>query len=158
MPLGMEVGLGPGHIVLAQLDGDSAPPRKGAQQPPPTFLPTLLWHACPSLQLLSSCWCCCHCCWHCSSCSPRVASMRAFHCGLVVALVSINKVTVCCWAWLVLGWVTRGKTIPVCNQPSRSTLAGCPFVGNAEWVPEKAGGINEHTTPCSSPVCVVSQH
>ena len=31
MPLGVEVGLGPGHIVL---DGDPAPPRKGAQQPP----------------------------------------------------------------------------------------------------------------------------
>jgi len=31
MPLGTEVGLGPGHIVL---DGDPAPPpRKGARQP-----------------------------------------------------------------------------------------------------------------------------
>ena len=30
MKLGVEVGLGPGHIVL---DGDPAPP-KGAQQPP----------------------------------------------------------------------------------------------------------------------------
>jgi len=30
MPLGMEVSLGPGHIVL---DGDPAP-TKGAQQPP----------------------------------------------------------------------------------------------------------------------------
>jgi len=30
MPLGMEVALGPGDIVL---DGDPAPPRKGAQQP-----------------------------------------------------------------------------------------------------------------------------
>jgi len=27
----MQVGLGPGHIVL---DGDPAPPRRGAQQPP----------------------------------------------------------------------------------------------------------------------------
>jgi len=35
IPLGTEVGLGPGHIVL---DGDPAPPRKGAQQPP-TFGP-----------------------------------------------------------------------------------------------------------------------
>ena len=34
MPLGTEVDLGPGHIVL---DGDSAPPAKGAQRPP--FLP-----------------------------------------------------------------------------------------------------------------------
>jgi len=31
MPLGTEVGLGPGHIVL---DGDPARPRKGTQQPP----------------------------------------------------------------------------------------------------------------------------
>ena len=32
MPLGTEVGLGPGDIVL---DGDPAPPaRKGAQRPP----------------------------------------------------------------------------------------------------------------------------
>jgi len=39
MSLGMEVGLGPGHIVL---DGDAAPPaRKGAQQPP-LFGPCLL--------------------------------------------------------------------------------------------------------------------
>ena len=36
MPLGTEVGCGPGDIVL---DGDPAPPRKGAQQPPPTFRP-----------------------------------------------------------------------------------------------------------------------
>jgi len=31
MPLGTEVGLGPGDIVL---DGDPAPSRKGAHQPP----------------------------------------------------------------------------------------------------------------------------
>ena len=37
MPLGTEVGLGPGHIVL---DGDPAPPRNGVLQPPPlTFRP-----------------------------------------------------------------------------------------------------------------------
>jgi len=37
MPLGMEVGLGPGHIVL---DGDPAPPPpKGAQLLPPNFWP-----------------------------------------------------------------------------------------------------------------------
>jgi len=30
-PLGTEVDLSPGHIVL---DGDPAPPAKGAQQPP----------------------------------------------------------------------------------------------------------------------------
>jgi len=36
MPLGMQVGLSPSHIVL---DGDPSPP-KGAQQPsPPTFRP-----------------------------------------------------------------------------------------------------------------------
>jgi len=34
MPLGTEVDLGPGHIVL---DGDPAPPRIGAQQPLPHF-------------------------------------------------------------------------------------------------------------------------
>jgi len=37
MKLGVEVGLGPGHIVL---DGDPAPP-KAAQ--PPIFGPCLLW-------------------------------------------------------------------------------------------------------------------
>jgi len=31
MPLGVEVSLGPGYTVL---DGDLAPPRKGAQHPP----------------------------------------------------------------------------------------------------------------------------
>jgi len=36
MPLGTEVGLGPGDIVL---DGDRASPTKGAQQPPPHFQP-----------------------------------------------------------------------------------------------------------------------
>jgi len=36
MPLGTEVGLGPGDIVL---DGDPAPPRKWAHQSPPTFRP-----------------------------------------------------------------------------------------------------------------------
>jgi len=36
MPLGMEAGLGPGHIVLVQL------PPKGAQ-PPPIFGTCLLW-------------------------------------------------------------------------------------------------------------------
>jgi len=36
MPLGTEVGLGSGHIVL---DGDPALPQKGAQQPPPNFRP-----------------------------------------------------------------------------------------------------------------------
>jgi len=41
MPLGTEVGLGPGHIVL---DRDPAPsPKKGAQQPHSTFCPCLLW-------------------------------------------------------------------------------------------------------------------
>ena len=33
---------------------DPTPPRKRAQQPTPTFRPTLLWHGCPSQQLLSS--------------------------------------------------------------------------------------------------------
>jgi len=40
MPLGTEVDLGPGHIVL---DGDPAPPAKGAQHPSPLFGRCLLW-------------------------------------------------------------------------------------------------------------------
>jgi len=35
-PLGTEVGLGLGHIVL---DGDPAAPAKGTQEPPPAFWP-----------------------------------------------------------------------------------------------------------------------
>jgi len=38
MKLGKYLGLGPGHIVL---DGDTSPPKKGAQ--PPIFGPCLLW-------------------------------------------------------------------------------------------------------------------
>jgi len=37
MPLGVEIGIGPGHIVLA---GDPAPAKKGA---PPIFGPCLMW-------------------------------------------------------------------------------------------------------------------
>jgi len=52
MPLGKEVDLGPGHIVL---DGDpvgTQPP----QQPLPTLGPCLLWpNGRPSQQLLSFC-------------------------------------------------------------------------------------------------------
>jgi len=52
MPLGKDVGLGPGDIVL---DGDPALPRKGAQQPP-LCGPCLLWpNGRPSQLLLSSC-------------------------------------------------------------------------------------------------------
>jgi len=41
MPLGMEVGLGPGDFVL---DGDPAPhPQKRRRNPPPIFGPCLLW-------------------------------------------------------------------------------------------------------------------
>ena len=36
MPLGMEVGLAPGHMVL---DGDPAPPPKKGVQQSPTFPP-----------------------------------------------------------------------------------------------------------------------
>ena len=39
MPLGVEVGLDAGNIVL---DGGPAPPRKGAHQPP-VFGPCLSW-------------------------------------------------------------------------------------------------------------------
>jgi len=48
MPLGMKVGLGPGHIVLR---GDPAHP-KGAQ--PPVFGPYLLWPNGRPSQLLPS--------------------------------------------------------------------------------------------------------
>ena len=40
MALGMEMGLGPGHIVL---DGDPAPPQKTRGTAPPIFGPCLLW-------------------------------------------------------------------------------------------------------------------
>jgi len=44
MPVGIEVGIGLGHIVL---DGNPAPPKKGAQQPPlstsRSALRVLLW-------------------------------------------------------------------------------------------------------------------
>jgi len=47
MPLDMEIGRGPGHIVL---DGESsAIPAKGAQQPLPLFGPCLLWPRSPIL-------------------------------------------------------------------------------------------------------------
>jgi len=36
MPLGTEVGLGPGHIVL---EGNPASPMERAQQPTPSFRP-----------------------------------------------------------------------------------------------------------------------
>jgi len=36
MPVGTEIDLGPGHIVL---DWEPAPPWKGAQQPPPSTQP-----------------------------------------------------------------------------------------------------------------------
>jgi len=52
MPLGKEVGLGPGHIVL---DGDPVGSQP-QQQPLPIFGPCLLWpNGHPSQQLLSSC-------------------------------------------------------------------------------------------------------
>jgi len=40
MPLGAEVALGLGHIVL---DGDTAPPPKGTQQLLRLFGPCVLW-------------------------------------------------------------------------------------------------------------------
>jgi len=49
MPLGTEVGLGPGDIVLAHSH------RNRAQQPS-NFRFTLLWHGRPSRQLLGSCY------------------------------------------------------------------------------------------------------
>jgi len=54
MPLGMEVGIGPGDIVLDE--DTAASPLKGAQEPP-TFRPmSILWpNSRPSQRLLSSC-------------------------------------------------------------------------------------------------------
>jgi len=50
-PLGTEVDLGPGHIVL-----DGVPvPAKGAQQPPPFSAHVYCGHGRPSQLLLSSC-------------------------------------------------------------------------------------------------------
>jgi len=40
MPLGMEVGLGPGDFVL---DGDPAPPPRKTDRSPQIFGPCLLW-------------------------------------------------------------------------------------------------------------------
>jgi len=51
MPLGTEVGLGQGDAVL---DGDPAPPRKGAQQPPPHFSAHV--YCSQSVAHLSYCW------------------------------------------------------------------------------------------------------
>ena len=49
LPLGTEVGLGPGGIVL---DRDPTPPTERGTEAP-TFRPTLLWHGRPSQQLLN---------------------------------------------------------------------------------------------------------
>jgi len=51
-PLGTEVDLVPGHIVL---DEDPAPPAKGAQQPPLFSAHVYCGHGRPSQLLLSSC-------------------------------------------------------------------------------------------------------
>jgi len=48
IPLGTEVGLGLGDIVLDGTHG------KGHNNPAPTFRPTLLWHGRLSQQLLTS--------------------------------------------------------------------------------------------------------
>ena len=54
IPLGTEIGLGSGDIVL---DGDPAPPRKGAQQPPTFWRMSIVakWSPISATQLLSSC-------------------------------------------------------------------------------------------------------
>jgi len=52
-PLGTEVVVRPGHIVLE--DGDPVLPTKGAQ-PPPLFGRCLLWPRSPSQRLVSSCY------------------------------------------------------------------------------------------------------
>ena len=40
MPLGMDVGLGPGHVTI---DGTELPQTRGHSSPPPIFGPCLLW-------------------------------------------------------------------------------------------------------------------
>ena len=53
MPLGTEIGLGPGHIVL---DGDLSPPPEGTASPPPIFGLYVLWpNGRPSQVLLRTC-------------------------------------------------------------------------------------------------------
>ena len=53
MPLGTDVCLGPGDIVL---DGNPVPPYKGHSSPPPIFGPCLFWkNDRPSELLLSTC-------------------------------------------------------------------------------------------------------
>ena len=53
MPLGSEVGLGPGDIVI---DEDPAPPLERGTAAPTLFGPCLLWpNGRPSQHLLSSC-------------------------------------------------------------------------------------------------------
>ena len=53
MPLGTEIGLVPGHVVL---DGDPDPRRTEMGTAPPLFHPCLLWpNGRPSQLLLSSC-------------------------------------------------------------------------------------------------------
>jgi len=53
MPLGMQVGFGPGHIVL---DRDQAPSPTPEGHRPPIFGPCLLWpNGRPSQLLLSTC-------------------------------------------------------------------------------------------------------
>jgi len=53
MPLGMEVGLGPGDFVL---DGIAAPPEKGTAPPPQFSVQVYCGHCRPSQLLLSSCY------------------------------------------------------------------------------------------------------
>ena len=50
IPFDTEAGLSPEDIVL---DGDSTPPREGAQQPPPTFWPMFV---AKRFAHLSNCW------------------------------------------------------------------------------------------------------
>jgi len=56
MPLGTEVDLGPGDIVLG---GDLTPPSQRSSAAPPHFSAHLLWHGRLSQQLLSSCYSLC---------------------------------------------------------------------------------------------------
>jgi len=80
MPLGTEVGLEPGDIVL---DGDPAilPTERGTEAPTPTFRPRLLWHGAH----LSNCWALVNVCllWDCCYVLPlhsRVCIPRYVRC------------------------------------------------------------------------------
>ena len=71
MPLGTEVGFGPGNIVL---DGTELSPRIGAQQPPPLFGPCHIVAKRSPISATAELVFYCASAWH--SCAQRDAVMR----------------------------------------------------------------------------------